>query len=406
MRKVKPDSLLPVEEARARILGGVLPLARERVSVGEALGRTLAADLEAKRDQPPSAVSAMDGYAVRAADVERLPATLTLVGAASAGHASPHRVGPGEAIRIFTGATVPDGADAIVIQENATETDRQVTVTEPAAPGRFIRPQGLDFRRGETLIEAPRRLGPRELALAASMGHGAIAVRRKPIVAILATGSELVPPGTTPRPGQIVSSNSIALAGQVALWGGAARDLGIARDDLKATRHALASAEGADVLVTTGGASVGEHDLVRQALVAEGYRLGFWRIAMRPGKPLMFATRGRRRALGLPGNPVSAIVCAQVFLKPLIAALLGLGAPDSGVKARLAEALPANDRRQDYLRAKLDRAPDGTLTATAFPVQDSSMQRTLALADCLIVRPPFDEPQGPGAMVTVLPLDF
>jgi molybdopterin molybdotransferase len=403
---VKADRLLPVEEAKARILAGVRPLARERLALGEALGRTLAADLKARRDQPPRAVSAMDGYAVRAADVARVPATLALVGAASAGDAARRRVGPGETIRIFTGATVPDGADAIVIQENASVADGRVTVTEPVSPGRFIRRQGLDFTRGETLLQAPCRLGPRELALAASMGHGVLGVRRRPVVAILATGSELVPPGTTPRAGQLVSSNSIALAGLVELWGGVARDLGIARDDMDATRRALAGAEGADVLVTTGGVSVGEHDLVRQALIAEGYKLGFWKIAMRPGKPLMLARYGRRRALGLPGNPVSAIVCARVFLKPLMAALLGLEPDDSGLQARLAKALPANDRRQDYLRASLDRAPDGTLTATAFPVQDSSMQRTLALADGLIVRPPFDPAQEPGAPVTVLPLDF
>jgi molybdopterin molybdotransferase len=203
-----------------------------------------------------------------------------------------------------------------------------------------------------------------------------------------------------------VSSNSVALAGLVELWGGVALDLGIASDDLRETRKALAGAQGADVLITTGGASVGEHDLVRQAFIAEGYKLGFWKIAMRPGKPLMFATRGRRRALGLPGNPVSAIVCARVFLKPLLAALLGLSSSEPYVQARLADALPANDARQDYLRAKLDRAPDGTLSATVFPAQDSSMQRTLALADGLIVRPPFDKPQAPGAMVKVLPLDF
>jgi molybdopterin molybdotransferase len=398
-------TLLPVDEARAHILAGVRPLPRERVNVGEALGRTLAADLVAKRDQPPCAVSAMDGYAVRAADVERVPATLCLVGAASAGHASPHTVGPGEAVRIFTGAPVPDGADAVVMQENATAAGTHVTIAEAVAPGRFIRRQGLDFARGETLLQACR-LGARQLGLAAAMGHGTLSVRRRPVVAILATGSELVPPGTSPKPGQIVSSNSVALAGMVALWGGVPRDLGIARDDLGATRDALTGAAGADVLVTTGGASVGEHDLVRQALEAEGYTLGFWKIAMRPGKPLMFATHGRRRALGLPGNPVSAIVCARIFLRPLLAALLGLAADETVTTARLAEALPANDRRQDYLRASLERAPDGTLTARPFPVQDSSMQRALARADGLIVRPPFDEPQPSGAIVSVLPLDF
>jgi molybdopterin molybdotransferase len=219
---------------------------------------------------------------------------------------------------------VPEGADAIVIQENASQAGGKVTVAEPAAPGRFIRRQGLDFRRGETLLAAPCRLGPRQLGLAAAMGHGVLGVRRRPVVAILATGNELVPPGTPPRAGQIVSSNSVALAGLVEAWGGVGLDLGIARDDMAATRQALAGAAGADIVLTTGGASVGEHDLVRQALAAEGYRLGFWKIAMRPGKPLMFAVRGRQRALGLPGNPVSAIVCAVVFLKPLLAALLGL----------------------------------------------------------------------------------
>jgi molybdopterin molybdotransferase len=399
-------TLLPVEEARARILAGVRPLAGERVALAEALGRTLAADLVARRDQPPCAVSAMDGYAVRAADIGRVPATLALVGAASAGRASSRSVGRGEAVRIFTGAPVPDGADAIVIQENAAPGDGTVTVAEAVAPGRFIRDQGLDFRRGETVLEAPCRLGPRELGLAAATGHGTLLVRRRPVVAIVATGNELVPPGARPRAGQIVSSNSVALAALVELWGGAARDLGIARDDLAATRQCLARAAGADIVLTTGGASVGEHDLVRQAFAAQGYRLGFWKIAMRPGKPLMFAHRGRSRALGLPGNPVSAIVCARVFLKPLLAALLGHDTADACIDARLATALPGNDQRQDYLRAKLERTPEGTLTAIPFPLQDSSMQRILALADGLIVRPPFDRPQAVGAMVSVLPLDF
>jgi molybdopterin molybdotransferase len=320
-------TLLPVDEARAHILAGVRPLARERVGVGEALGRTLAADLVAKRDQPPCAVSAMDGYAVRAADVERVPQRFALVGAASAGHASPHTVGPGEAVRIFTGAPCPDGADAVVMQENATAAGTQVTIAEAVAPGRFIRRQGSISPRRDA-APSPAGWEPRELALAAAMGHGTLSVRRRPVVAILATGSELVPPGTTPRAGQIVSSNSVALAG----WsncGAACPATSASRATTSAPRaDALAGAAGADVLVTTGGASVGEHDLVRQALEAEGYTLGFWKIAMRPGKPLMFATHGRRRALGLPGNPVSAIVCARVFLKPLLAALLGLGSAE------------------------------------------------------------------------------
>jgi molybdopterin molybdotransferase len=353
-------------------------------------------------------MSAMDGYAVRAADVGMVPVRLRVIGAAPAGHPFDGSVGPGEAVRIFTGAPLPGGADTIVIQEDTERVGDEVVVRESSGPGRFVRRRGLDFAEGEVLLNAGRRLSPRDIALAAAMNHPDLPVRTLPKVAILATGDELVPPGDDPGPDRIIASNGFGIAGMVRRAGGEPVDLGIAPDNRQALADAVHRAidTGADVFVTLGGASVGEHDIVQDVLEAAGLTLDFWKIAMRPGKPLMFATQARRRALGLPGNPVSAIVCARIFLKPLLAALLGIEPAESGVQARLAEALPANDRRQDYLRARLDRAPDGTLTATAFPVQDSSMQRTLAMANGLIVRPPFDPAQGAGALVTVLPLDF
>jgi molybdopterin molybdotransferase len=398
-------ALLPVEEARARILGGVRPLPLENVALAEALGRVLARDLKARRDQPPFAASAMDGYAVRAVDVSSVPARLRVVGQAPAGRGFGGVVQPGEAVRIFTGAPIPQGADAIVIQENAEPIDGDVLLKKLAKPGQHIRVRGLDFKRGEPLLRAPLKLSPRALGLAASMNYATLRVRQRPIVAIMATGDELVEPGNRPNPDQIVSSNSFALCGLVATWGGEAGNLGIVRDDLKATARAVRGARQAHVLVTTGGASVGEHDFVRQALQSEGYRLGFWKIAMRPGKPLMFATGGRQRVLGLPGNPVSAIVCARLFLKPLIDALLGIETPEELCTARLGAPLPPNDERQDYLRARLEQS-SGAMIATPYSVQDSSMQRLMAEADALIVRPPFQAALAAGESVNILPLDF
>ena len=399
-------ALLPVDEARARILKGVKPLGIEQVPLSGALGRVLAKALKAPRDQPPFDASAMDGYAVRAADTASTPAILAVVGDAPAGRRHPHRLRKGEAVRIFTGAPLPPGADGIVIQENTRRNGDEVEVQVAAVAGKHIRRRGLDVRRGETLIDAPQRLKPRIIGLAASMNHALLPVRRRPVVAVLATGDELVAPGGKPGPDQIVTSNSSALLSLVALWGGEALDLGIARDTPKALSRAFDRARRADVLVTTGGASVGEHDLVQAALVAHGFRLGFWRIAMRPGKPLMFAIRGRRRMLGLPGNPVAALLCARLFLKPLIDALLGIEEPDPTVEAAIETALGPNDGRQDYLRSNLGVDEKGRLTVKPLRVQDSSMQRALATADALIVRPPFDPALQPGASVRVLKLDF
>ncbi|NNE24896.1 MAG: molybdopterin molybdotransferase MoeA [Rhizobiales bacterium] len=399
-------SLLPVHDAKARILKGVKPLPGEWVGLAQALGRVLSRPVRAKRDQPAFACSAMDGYAVRAADIASVPVDLEVIGESKAGGAFPGKVGPGQAVNIYTGAPLPRGADAIVIQEDTKSDAGAVTVLETTKPGRFVRPRGFDFQRGQTLIEPPRQLTARDIGVAASANCARIAVRNRPVVAIIGTGDELVLPGETPRSDQIVSSNNAALAGFIRHFGGEPMDLGIVPDRLGALKRAIAKARKADVMVTIGGASVGKHDLVQQALTESGIKMNFWRIAMRPGKPLMFAKRGRQRIIGLPGNPVSALVCARIFLKPLIDALLGLAPEEPIIKARLGAPLAANDQRQDYLRARLVRDAGGHLTVTSFTRQDSSMQAILANSDALIIRQPFAKAARKGAAVDVLPIDF
>jgi molybdopterin molybdotransferase len=368
------------------------PLPAEELPLDACHGRTLAGDLAALRTQPPFAASAMDGYAVRAADVTSPPTTLRVIGASIAGRGYRGSVAAGETVRIFTGAPMPDGADAVVIQEDTRTEGETVTVLQGAAQGRFVRPSGLDFRAGETLLHAGQRLDARRLALAAAMGHARLPVRRKPRVAILATGDELVRPGEAPDPDQIVASNIYALAALAGRAGGAPIDLGIARDTFADLEHGIeaARAAGADLLVTLGGASVGEHDLVQSALTRQGMDLGFWRVALRPGKPLMHGRLGPMLLLGLPGNPVSSIVCGVLFVAPAIRAMLGdpSAGADPAEAALLGADLRANDGRQDYLRATLTPFPDGLPLATALPVQDSSMLAVLARADALIVRPP------------------
>ena len=399
-------SLLSVDEAKARILKGVKPAAAETVGLEDALGRVLVRDVKATRDQPPFDSSAMDGYAVKFRDVTVPPARLLNIGMSAAGHAFGGRVKAGQAVRIFTGAPVPDGADTVVIQENTKVQGAAVTVLHAPRQGQNIRPRGLDFARGDVLLRASTILGARDLGLAAAANRSRLPVRRNPRVAILATGDELVRPGARPRADQIFASNGYALKGLIYRFGGKPFDLGIVGDDLRATMRAIARARDADVLVTTGGASVGMHDLVQEALTRSGIKLDFWKIAMRPGKPLMFAREGGRRIIGLPGNPVSALVCARIFLKPLLSGLLGLPSDDDLVEAQLEAPLPANDQRQDYVRAKLARAVDGSYRVSAFPKQDSSMQRTFAEAGGLIVREPFAPAVKEGSMVRVLPLDF
>lgn len=403
------SGLLPVPEARARILTGLEPLPSERVALSEALGRTLAAPLKATRNQPPWDCSAMDGYALRGADAAGSGAQLRVIGESAAGKSFPGTVGPGEAVRIFTGAPVPAGADSILIQEDVARDGDLIVAQETAEPGRHIRRAGLDFAQGETLLSPGRRLGARDLALAASLGHPAVEVARRPLVAILATGDELVAPGEPVGPDQIVASNSFAISAVVTAEGGAPLDLGIAPDKPEAVRAAIARAfeAGADILVTLGGASVGDHDLVQPALDAEGVALDFWKIAMRPGKPMMAGRRGKTLALGLPGNPVSSIVCSLLFLAPAIRRLSGrpdAELPPVMLPGRLGRNMAENDKREDYMRAALEIGADGAPIATAFPRQDSSMLRRLSDAECLLVRPAHAPPAKAGEPCLILAL--
>jgi molybdopterin molybdotransferase len=397
-------ALLSVAEALTRVTSGIEPLEAELVALDKASGRVLAADLAARLTQPPFDASAMDGYAVRAADVATLPATLKLIGASLAGAGFSGSVGRGEAVRIFTGAPVPRGADTIVIQEDAEETAGVVTVKE-AAPGRHIRPRGQDFKQGEVLLTAGTRLGPRELMLAAAMNQAELPVRRKPKVAILATGDEVVPPGSELASDQIVSSIPYGLAALVERHGGEAMSLGIAKDDPESLVTLARAGSAADILLTIGGASVGDRDLVARALKAEGLDLDFWKIAMRPGKPLLYGRLGSQRVLGLPGNPVSAFVASLVFLVPMLERMLGLvQAMRAQPEALLREALPANGEREHYVGAVSEWREDGTRVVRALPLQDSSLVAGLAHADCLIVRAPHAASLPQGARVRILPL--
>lgn len=395
--------MLPVAEAQARILAPLRTMPVEWVALPEALGRVLAQDLLARHDQPPVAVSAMDGYAVRAADTEEAGRVFRLVGEAPAGGSFQGLVGPFETVRIFTGAPLPAGADAVQIQENATVAGEEVRFAGPVASGAFVRPAGLDFSLGWKGLAAGTVLDARALGLAAAMGHLWLPVRRRPRIGLLATGNELRWPGETPEGSQIVSSNTTTLAGMVSGWGAIPVDLGICPDESAALVERLRDAAGLDLLVTTGGASVGDYDLVQAALEAEGLSLDFWKIAMRPGKPLLFGSLGALHVLGFPGNPVSTGVCAIVFLRAALQRMLGLPPQLRHGEARLANALAANDRRQDYLRGFRVRSGGENRVETAAR-QDSSMFATFAAADVLVVRPPFDPPKAPGDTVTIVDL--
>ena len=398
--------MISVEEAIQRVENAFTPLAAEQVALTDALGRTLAEDLRARRSQPPVAVSAMDGYAVRAADVEKLPAKLKVIGHVPAGASFSGEVGPGEAVRIFTGAPVPNGADTIVIQENTQGGKSTVTVVDgKAPPGRYVRPAGLDFAEGEILIESGKVLTARDIGLAAGMNIPWLRVTRKPRVALLSTGDEIVMPGDPIGPNQIVSSNGLALASFVRAQGGEPIDLGIAFDSEESLRAMSKGAKGADLLVTTGGASVGEHDLVQRVLGTEGLEVDFWKIAMRPGKPLIFGRLGATPLLGLPGNSVSAMVCAVIYLGTALRRMLGVAEKKHpAATATLAVPLPENDERQDYLRATLEHDEYGRLMARPFQAQDSSMFSRLAHADCLVVRAPHAPAAQVGTLVTIIPL--
>jgi molybdopterin molybdotransferase len=397
--------MLTVREAHARVIAAFTPLPAELVSVADAAGRVLANPPAARLTQPPADLSAMDGYAVRAEDVPAVPAVLTLAGQAPAGGSHDEALKPGEAVRIFTGAPLPMGADSIVIQEDTKADGRKVTVLEAPTPGRHIRRAGLDFKAGDVPFAAGRRLTARDVALLAAMNVPWVGVYRKPRVAILSTGDELVMPGEPVGRNQIVSSSGIAVAALVRGWGGEPTLFDIARDDAGLIQDRIAAGAQHDLLITLGGASVGDHDLVQDALKAQGFTMDFWRIAMRPGKPLMFAGRDRARVLGLPGNPVSTMVCALLFLKAALERLLGRsGALPATRPARLAVDLKANDTREDYVRSRLGQALDGGLTVEPHKIQDSSMLSVLAGSGAFLVRPPHDPARKAGDTVQVIDL--
>ncbi len=396
-------TLTSVADALSRLLHDVPETGHETVPIASALGRVLAVDLSARRSQPPFNASAMDGYAVFARDAVE-GARLTVVGESRAGCRYAGQLSDGQAVRIFTGAPVPDAADAILIQENAEPSGGDIRVLKSVEPGRYLRPEGLDFKVGEILLKAGIILNPRTIALAASMNLPELPVRKRPRVAILATGDELVPPGGDPGIDQIISSNGAGISLLVSASGGQPDDRGIAEDRIEAIGDALPGSGEADILVIIGGASVGDHDLVQETLTRRGMTLDFWRIAMRPGKPLMVGELHGMKVLGLPGNPVSAMVCAHIFLKPLIRKMLALGEQTSISSARLTADLPANDERQDYIRSTLSRDDTGLLV-TPFSRQDSSMLATFAHSDALIIRPPHGAALKTGETVPIMPLD-
>jgi molybdopterin molybdotransferase len=394
--------LMPVADVKARIVSGVEPMESEAVPIFEAGGRILAAGLKATLTQPPFPASAMDGYAVRAADAASVPIRLKVIGRSAAGHGFEGEVGAGEAVRIFTGAPVPSGADAIVIQENTRAlgvTEVEILVGAPL--GQHVRPRGYDFSEGDVLLQAGTRLGARQLMLAAAMNHATAPVRRKPVVAVLANGDELVQPGSALGAGQIVSSIPAGMKAAIEAWGGRAMLLALAPDDKAALAARVADSRGADVLLTIGGASVGEHDLVRGALEGEGARFDVLKVAMRPGKPVMFGFLGRQRVLSLPGNPASALICARVFLKPLLDQLLGRAPAEEHRLVPLAADVGPNGEREHYMRAKLSAAGVEPIAD-----QDSSLMNAFAKAGCLLVRPARAPALKKGEFATVIPLDF
>ncbi len=397
--------LIPVADARRLIVEALTSGGVETVALSEALGRVLRADAVAAVSHPPADVSAMDGYAVRAGDLTAAGQSLTVVGESAAGHPWAGLVGQGQAVRIFTGAHMPAGADAIVIQEDTTAAPGAVTILELPVKGRHVRKAGQDFATGDAMLKTPQRLSARDIGLLAAMNLPRVSVARRPRIGVLSTGDEIVMPGESVGPGQIVSANGPGLCAFVRHYGGEDMALGVVRDDMSALRAAITAAGPLDLLVTSGGVSVGEHDLMGK-LMAEA-ELSFHKIAMRPGKPLLFGRVGKLPVLGLPGNPVSAMICAALFLKPAMERLMGLpGDAPRTVAAVLGTDMKANDGREDYVRASLNPDPTGALVATPFPRQDSGMISALARAGGLVIRPPHAPEAKAGERCCVLLLDF
>ena len=396
--------MISVEVARESILAGITPVGTEVVGLAQAVGRILAEDLTARVSHPPVAVSAMDGYAVRADDLAVVPRTLAIIGTSAAGAPFGAAMTSGQTVRIFTGAALPEGADAVIMQENTRRDGDSVEILTGAPTGRHVRAAGLDFKTGDMLLPANTLLGARAIGLAAAMNIPNLQVRRKPRIAILSTGDEIVLPGDAMGPTQIVGSNGPGLAAMVAALGGEPIHLGIAKDTRESLKTMIEAARGADMLVTTGGASVGDYDLVQDALSAAGMTLNFYKVAMRPGKPLMFGHMGATPVLGLPGNPVSAMVCAYIFLEPAIRALTGRSTVTQAINALLGRDLPPNDERMEFMRATLERTDDGLVMAIPLEQQDSAVISGLARANCLLVRQPHAPTAQVGDMVQVIPL--
>jgi molybdopterin molybdotransferase len=395
--------LLPVADARRMIVSSLSSVGSETIKLSEARGWVLAKDATARVSHPPADVSAMDGYALHAQDIAKLPASLKVVGESAAGHPWKGTLGNGEAVRIFTGAFVPESADTVVIQENTEAGDGLVTVKESTALGANIRPAGQDFRTGDTVLQAPRLLTARDIGLLSAMNLPEVPVYRKPRIGVLSTGDEIVLPGEAPSEGQIVSANGPGLCAFIEASGGEPVHLGVVPDDIEMLKTAVKKAEHLDMLVTSGGVSVGDHDVVKQALSEDGLKVSFHKIAMRPGKPLLFGEFMGSPLLGLPGNPVSAMVCAVLFLGPAINRLRGLdgNAPET-MPALLDSPLKGNDGREDYIRAVVGRKKDGFLHASPLPKQDSAMIAALAKSNALVVRPPHAPPASTGDQVEVI----
>lgn len=399
--------MLDVATARARILSGIVACGQETVPLGSALGRVLGLDVHARRANPPVSVSAMDGYATRAQDATE-GAVLHVVAEAPAGHPTAHVIQPGECVRLFTGSQIPAGADTVIIQENTQREGDRITLTHPSAAGRFIRMQGQDFAQGTCLLQAGTRLGPKEIGLAAAGGHAWLSVTRKPRVSVLSTGDEIALPGDPVRDDGIFNSALFMVTACLQQAGAEVLMLPSARDTTRSLTEAFAQARQSDMLVTIGGASVGAYDLVRQSLTDIGLTLDFWKIAMRPGKPLLSGHIGSTPIIGLPGNPVAALVCSTVFVAPAIQRMMGMAVADTlpTEPAILGVDVGPNDQRQDFLRATLSNAPapDSLPVVTPFASQDSAQLHILAQSQALIIRAPHAPAAAAGSPCQIVRL--